>query len=420
MDGVLNIIRPLFAVSRSRQGQMSISDCLLSGLSIFSLKYKSLLQYDNERQHVGHNIKRLFGITDLPSDTYMRQRLDEVDPRALRPCFTKLFAELQRTKKLEPYQYVENKYLLSLDGTGFFSSKKVHCEQCCQKKHKNGSTTYYHHMLQAALVHPDLKQVIPLAPEPMSQQDGHTKNDCELNAAKRFLNDFRREHPKLPVTLLGDAIYANEPFITALKQHDMSFILNVKPKKHTWLFDYFSSEKKEIYEVKDKDGFHHYFEFMNHAPLNSNETTWVNFLSYRQTSPKGEVKYMTWITDFTLTKDNVFTVMRGGRSRWKIENETFNTLKNQGYQFEHNFGHGYKNLSHVFAMLMLLAFTIDQILEMNCKAFKSALKAVKRRRYLHDRIIRVLYSCTVLSWTSLYEGIANFDIKKRPVFNDSG
>lgn len=132
----------------------------------------------------------------------MRERLDEVDPRALRGCFTKLFAEVQRSKKLESYQYLENKYLMSLDGTGYFSSKTVHWDQCCQKKHKNGSITYYHHILQAAVVNPGLKQVIPLAPEPISQQDGHTKNDCELNAAKRFLTDFRREHPKLPVTLM--------------------------------------------------------------------------------------------------------------------------------------------------------------------------------------------------------------------------
>jgi len=291
----------------------------------------------------------------------MRERLDEIDPRALRGCFTQLFAEVQRSKKLEAYQYLDNKYLMSLDGTGYFSSKTVHCDQCCQRKHKDGSITYYHHILQAAVVNPALKQVIPLAPEPISQQDGHTKNDCELNASKRFLTDFRREHPKLPVTLLADALYANEPFVKALKQRDMSFILNVKPANHKWLFDYFEAEETQIHEHQDDQGVLHYFEFINQAPLNSSETTHVNLLFYRQTTPKGEIKIMTWITDFKLTQENVFTVMQGGRSRWKIENETFNTLKNQGYEFEHNFGHGKKNLSHVFAMLMLLAFTIDHM-----------------------------------------------------------
>jgi len=420
MAGMLDVIRPVFKKIGTPKGKMAIEDCLLSGLSIFSLKYKSLLQYDNQRADIGDNLKRLFGIAELPCDTYMRERLDEVDPRALRGCFTKLFAEVQRSKKLEPYQYLDNKYLISLDGTGYFSSKTVHCDQCCQKKHKNGSVTYYHHILQAAVVNPVLKQVIPLAPEPISQQDGHTKNDCELNAAKRFLTDFRREHPKLPVTLLADALYANEPFVKALKQRDMSFILNVKPANHKWLFDYFKAEKTQIHEHQDEQGVLHYFEFINQAPLNSSETTHVNLLFYRQTMPKGETKNMTWITDFKLTKDNVFTVMQGGRSRWKIENETFNTLKNQGYEFEHNFGHGKKNLSHVFAMLMLLAFTIDQIMEMSCKLFQSALKAAKKRRYLWERITGVLFNLDVLSWSSLYDGIAHQRSRPKPVFNDSG
>ena len=64
----------------------------------------------------------------------------------------------------------------------------------------------------------------------------------------------------------------------------------------------------------------------------------VNFLSYKQTNKKGKVITFTWITDIKLNKNNVFTVMKAGRSRWKIENETFNTLKNLAYHFEHNYG----------------------------------------------------------------------------------
>jgi len=420
MAGMLDIIRPVFGSVDTPKGKMPTTDCLLSGLCLFSLKYSSLLRYDIEREDVAVNLKNLFGMSQLPSDTYMRERLDEVDPRSLRPCFTKLFAEVQRAKKLEAYQYLDNKYLLSLDGTGFFSSKTVHCDQCCQKKHKNGSTTYYHQILQGAIVHPSLKQVIPLAPEPISYQDGRTKNDCELNAAKRFLDDFRREHPKLPTRLVADALFANEPFVQALKIRDMSFIINVKPKNHTWLFDYFKSEKTETFEVKDNAGYIHYFEFINEAPLNSTEKVHINFLWYKQVSPKGEEKYMTWITDTHLTKNNVLTVMQGGRARWKIENETFNTLKNQGYQFEHNFGHGKKNLSHVFASLMLLAFTIDQIMEMCCKMFNAALKKIKKRRYLWGRILGILREWNVLTWADLYEGIAEGPARIRPIFNDSG
>ena len=74
-----------------------------------------------------------------------------------------------------------------------------------------------------------------------------------------------------------------------------------------------------------------------------------------------------------VNKRNVFRLMRGGRARWKIENETFNTLKNQGYNFEHNYGHGEQNLSVVFAMLMMLAFLVDQTQQLCCALFRAAL-----------------------------------------------
>jgi hypothetical protein len=77
------------------------------------------------------------------------------------------------------------------------------------------------------------------------------------------------------------------------------------------------------------------------------------------------------VTDLRVSTRNVYTLMRGGRARWKIENETFNTLKNQGYHFEHNYGHGEQNLSVVFAMLMMLAFLVDQTQQLCCALFRA-------------------------------------------------
>ena len=86
----------------------------------------------------------------------------------------------------------------------------------------------------------------------------------------------------------------------------------------------------------------------------------------------GIIQNFSWITDFELTTDTVEKIMRGGRARWKIENETFNTLKNQGYHFEHNYGHGKKSLSVVLAMVMMLAFLVDQTQQLCCPLFQAA------------------------------------------------
>ena len=422
MPGMLETVRSVFKkvkCSKSKNA-LPIDDVLMSGLVVFNLKYPSLLKYDEERNQHADNFKNLFGIKKSPSDTYLRERLDEIDYKELRPCFKKLFRDVQRSKYLEPYQYLNGSYLVSLDGTGYFSSNEIHCDECCQKQHRDGSITYYHQLLQAAVVHPDLKQVIPFAPEPISKQDGAKKNDCERNAAKRLLSDIRREHPHLSITILGDALYANDPFLEELKQHDMRYIIGVKPGDHTWLFDYVEHYARQKYEYTDENKYRHQFEFINDVPLNeTHEGRRVNFLSYTEISRKGDMKKFTWITDFSLAEKNVYRVMRGGRSRWRIENETFNTLKNQGYQFEHNFGHGYKHLSHVFANLMVLAFTMDQIQAMACTQFQRALKAVKRLSYLWDRIRGIFFTFTITTWESLYIGIAEFNPANKPLFNNS-
>ena len=420
---MLEIVRSVFEKTTSTASKSAISntDCLMCGLAIFSLKYPSLLQYDQERNLIKKNLKNLFDVAYLPSDTYMRERLDKITPNELRGCFTKLFSAVQRSKKLEAYQGIEGTYFASLDATGFFSSKTVHCDECCQKNHRDGSVTYYHQMLQAALVHPELKQVIPFAPEPISKQDGKKKNDCERNAAKRLIADMRREHPHLDITILADGLYSNEPFLALLEKHQMHYIINAKPGDHKWLFDYVQSCNLEEYQYVDSKGFRHEFRFINDVPLNeTHEQRRVNFIDYREISPKGKEKKFTWITDFKVSKLNVYRLMRGGRSRWRIENETFNTLKNQGYQFEHNFGHGNKHLSHVFAHLMLLAFTIDQIQQMACKAFQKALKRNHDKlRYFWEKLRSVFFCFVIKSWDSLYGGMADIMPDERPIFNDS-
>ena len=80
-----------------------------------------------------------------------------------------------------------------------------------------------------------------------------------------------------------------------------------------------------------------HFRFCNGTPLHeSHPDELVNVLESWEIHPKGKVQHFSWITDFLLTRDNVWDLMRGGRARRKIENETFNTLKNQGDHLEHN------------------------------------------------------------------------------------
>lgn len=115
--------------------------------------------------------------------------------------------------------------------------------------------------------------------------------------------------------------------------------------------------------------------------------------------------YNTWITEIKPTKENVKDLEKGGRCKWHIENQTFNTLKNQGYNFGHNFGHGYKYLSIVMCYLMFIAFEIDQIQEHCSYYFKKLKEALRAKKYVWEEIRNVFFSIGFESWAELYEFI---------------
>ena len=374
-----NFIQKIFEEISKREGKVplpknariSLADCVMSCFAMFSLKWPSLLQFDKKRRdpHVAQNLRSLYHVENAPCDTYMRERLDKVPPDLIRPCFKKIFSVLQRDKALEAYQILEGHHLISVDGTGYFSSHKVHCENCCVKNHRNGKTTYYHQMLGAAMVHPDIKQVIPLCPEPIVGQTNTNKNDCEQGATRRLLAHLRREHPHLKIIVVQDALSDCGPNIKQLEELSMKYIIVRKGDPLRWR----SQEAIETCEYTDEDRIIHYCRFRNADPLNSSHPEIkTNVFEERYTTKKGKERVGCWITNIHVNKDNIQSLIRGGRARWKIENETFNTLKNQGYGFEHNYGHGKKNLCTVMSFLMLLAFLIDQAQQLRCKLFQQA------------------------------------------------
>ncbi len=185
----------------------------MSAFAMFALKDPSLLAFD-ERRAKPENLRQVFGIQHIPSDTQMRTIADEVNPDGIQSLFKAVFRQLQRGKILEKMVFMGQYYLGSMDGTGYFKSKKIHCQACLQRENsRTGEISYSHQMLGIAIVHPDQKAVIPLAPEPIIKQDGKKKNDCERNAAKRLLAKLRRDYPRLPLIIIEDALSANAPHI---------------------------------------------------------------------------------------------------------------------------------------------------------------------------------------------------------------
>ncbi|MDP3284623.1 MAG: hypothetical protein Q8M56_09375 [Desulfobacterales bacterium] len=378
----------------------TLHDCFMSSFAMMFFQDPSLLQFQLrlEKRFNRNNLKTLFDITDIPKDSQLREVLDAADNDELYELFADLFRSLQRGKHLDLFRFMDDRYLMCLDGSGYFSSEKIHCPACLKKTSANGHVRYEHQILQPIIVCPGIREVIPLAPEPIANSDGTEKQDCEINAAKRLIGKLRQTHPKLKLIVTGDSLYSKQPFIDRLKAADMAFILVAKPADHKILFQEFTDQKGlnavSTYSLIDDRGRRHLYEWINQIPLNgTKDADNVNFFQYSLFVNNKRTYHNSWVTDIEITKDNMIDLVKGGRARWKVENECFNTLKNQGYHIEHNFGHGQNNLSMTFFLLNLLAFFVHQILQLTDRLYQQCRKTFGSRIEFWNQLrctIRVL------------------------------
>jgi hypothetical protein len=271
----------------------------------------------------------------VPGDTSMREILDPVKPQDLRPAFKTVFRHLQRGKALEEMGFVAGHDLLALDGTGYFSSQEIPCDSCLDKPHRKGTGTYSQQMLGAALIHPGKREGMPVRPEPIGKPDGSEQNDCERNAAKRFIAKLRQDHPHLKVLVTEDRLSSHAPHIATLHAHDMRYIRGVEEGDHAFVFKHVAEAEQAgrgtYYAREDRQqGMHHRCRFVRDLPLNeSHAALRVNVLACWETV-KGHLQHCSWGTDLRVNPGTVSRLMQGARARWRSANATCNTLKNPG------------------------------------------------------------------------------------------
>ena len=421
-DALFATIREDFAKvpdHRAANASIPLADALMSGFAMFSLKDPSLLAFDERRLERPESLHGVFGVGVIPSDTQMRTILDEVAPTHLRRAFRSVFHQLQRGKVLPKLTCLGGHLLLAIDGTGIHSSENIGADYCLTKERRDGTIEYHLQMVAGAFVSPDCKEVFVLCPELIRRQDGSNKNDCERNAVRRYFVDFRREHPHLKVIVTEDGLSANAPHIKDLMAHDLRYILSAKPGDHAYMFNHIdtAAERGDVTDLILPDGKMtnrtHCFRFLNAVPLNkaSEDELRVNFLEHWEVETRGEEVIVrnrfSWVTDLIITPDNAMEIMRCGRARWRIENETFNTLKNQGYNLGHNYGLGKKHLSAVFMHLMLLAFLVDQVQQLCCPLFQAARAKVSSKRSLWERIRNYFHTFIAPSMERILRMIAH-------------
>jgi hypothetical protein len=330
---------------------------------VYSLKSSSLLDFRPKAPAEEANFKARFAIQDIPSDNGLRKILDGVEARSMRQVFGHIFTYLDEHDVLDAYRFGDDHLVVSMDGVHHYASKEVKCPHCLEQHHRDGTVTYSHSLLSAALVCPGKSEVFVIDNEPIVRQDGRTKNDCERSAAKRLFASLSETGASKSIVYVLDALYGCAPIVQQIAEGSpiWKYVIIVKEGSHKHLLAQFD-RRNEAGRVKTN-------------------LVWLN---YRPR--KGEPVSFSWMTNLEVTAATVMATTRMGRSRWKIENEVFNTLKHQQYNFSHSFGHGQQHLATNFAYLMMLAFTIDQLHQYGSRVFRSIWRGLRTKKAVWDAI----------------------------------
>jgi hypothetical protein len=349
-----------------------LKDAALGALAVFFTQSPSFLAHQKKMEATKgrSNATTLFGIERTPSTPQIRNLLDPVPPEELYPVFRSILAALEKNETLAQFRAFDDSLLVSLDGTQYFSSQKIHCDQCSEQRLNNGEPLYSHKVVTAVVVNPKLSHVLPLEPEFIRPQDGHDKQDCEIAAAKRWLKRCGPSYAAYKLTLLGDDLYAHQPFCHLVLKANLNFIFVCKPDSHPKLYewlDYLQAKPDEALPTLTRRHWNGQFaeiwtyRYINQVPLRAGpDALEVNWCELTITRPDtGQQLYLNaWVTNYQIDDDHVVAIAQAGRSRWKTENEGNNILKNRGYHLEHNFGHGQQHLSATLLILNLLAFLL--------------------------------------------------------------
>jgi hypothetical protein len=374
-----------------------VREAAFSAFSVFFTQSPSFLAYQQsmEKNNGNNNARTIFGVNSIPSDNQIRNLLDPTKAEVLGPVFIKTLRYLESTGKLEPYRYYSNSLLVILDGTGYFYSEKLNCSNCSVKHHKDGRVSYSHSAITPVIAAPGNSKVISLPCEFIRPQDGSNKEDCENQAAKRWLKKWGDSLRGHLITILGDDLYSRQPVIESIKEQNYHYILVCKPQSHLWLSETiahseFKHDENEfcIKEWTGKEKHTYTYRYQNNVPLrDTKDALLVNWVELAVTNERGEIIYKNaYITDYVITKENAPLIVEAGRTRWKIENENNNTLKTKGYHLEHNYGHGKENLSEVIFSLILLSFLFHTVLELFDKRYKLVRESLPTRRTFFDDI----------------------------------
>ena len=390
----------------------SMADIGMAAFSMFFMQQPSFLAFQRMlHENTGRdNTQTLFRMEKIPSDNHIRNILDGVPPDHFDHIFFFIVDELINNNAKIIQNVLEGYTLIAIDGTEYYCSKKIYCQSCSRRKRSDGTKEYFHSFLGATIVHPGNNKVFCLPPEFIQQQNEEMKQDCELKAAFRWFDKTAHHCQKYNPIYLGDDLYAKHDFCTMILQKYGNFIFTCKDSSHKTLREFRKGLTPSTHiEINGKGSQkrEYHYSWLDSLPIKDGaDAALVNWFDVTIINPQGKITYhSSFITNLPVNKENISELASCARARWKIENETFNVLKNNGYHLEHNFGHGKQTLSALLVTLNLIAFTMHSACDVMEALWQQAREVCGTRNRLFIHLGTISTYHVFLSWTSLMNTI---------------
>lgn len=282
---------------------------------------------------------------------------------------------LVRMKALEAAR-LQGRFVVLLDATNLVCFHRRHCPYCLV--HKGTSTLYLHHVLEAMLLGPG-GVVLSLGSEFIENADagsttGRTaeaiKQDCELKAMQRLLPRLKAAYPQLSIVLAADSLYAVGPVFALVQELGWSLVATFKEGRTPALWQEFQSLQRlcpqNCLRRDWADRPVQEFRWVNQLPYkDSAGRQWqLSALDCTETAADGSAHYFAWLTyGLPVNRSTVEEIaQKGGRDRWKIENEGFNREKSSGLNLEHVYSIDPEK-GKLYYVLLQIAFILVQLLE---------------------------------------------------------
>jgi hypothetical protein len=313
------------------------------------------------------------------SDT-LNYFLGKVPAASLAAVRRKMVGRLVRMKALDHGRLIGH-ILAVVDGTRQLRFNERHCPHCLEQCHGE-RTIYFHNVLEVKLVTPE-GLAVSLDSEFIENADpGASKQDCELKAFYRLAGRLKKGYPQLPLCLCFDGLYVNGTVLDICRKNNWKYFITFKEGSAPALWQEYQSLLKQCPGNRKRhttpEGACQTFAWVEHLEHVDDQKRRhrVNAFQCRERrdekgdgkndgkgGKEGEEHFFAWLTNWTIDRANVVNLgNRGGRCRWKIENEGFNLQKNSGFNLEHAYSTGQLQIKN-FYILLQIAHLILQLME---------------------------------------------------------